>query len=52
MISKHFLPGPSFLDLVATHHDSAASPEDDEKRETTDYTDYTDFFVFSSCLFV
>jgi hypothetical protein len=40
MIFKQFLQGPFLLVLVATHHDSAASPEDDEKRETTDYTDY------------
>ncbi len=29
MISKHFLPGPSFLDLVAVSHDAAAAPGDE-----------------------
>ena len=46
MILKQFLQGPSLLDLVATHHDSVASPEDDEKKRSTDYTDYTDFLFF------
>jgi hypothetical protein len=33
---------------MVVSHDTAASPGDDKKEETTDYADYTDFFVFSS----
>jgi hypothetical protein len=37
-VRNEFLPVIS--DFKTVTHDFAATPKDDEKRETTDYTDY------------
>ena len=41
-VRNEFLPVIS--DFKAVTHDSAATPKDDEKRETKDYTDFADYF--------